>query len=110
MRFLFVAILVVGGAGAFAQTNPPSPPPSAPTQAGVGTLGEEQREHPQYFEEPTTYKPCPASVVFLGNRSPSCLGLPDYSYRTRSETLFPGAAVTVNRRPTHWRHGRGYLY
>jgi hypothetical protein len=109
VRFLIVAVLLVAcGSGAFAQTNPPSPP-STPTQAGAGTLSEEQREHPHYFTEPNTYKPCPAAVVFSDN-SHACLGLPDYSYRTRSETLFPGAALTVNRRPSHWRYGRGYFY
>jgi hypothetical protein len=110
MRILIVAIsFVTCASGAFAQTTPEAPP-SPPTQAGQGTLSTDQKEHPENYREPNVYRPCPASVVFPGNRV-ACLGLPDYSHYTTSRTLFPHHTnITVNWRPRHSRYGRGYFY
>jgi hypothetical protein len=88
MRFLIIAISVFALAtGAFAQTTqkpptPPSPPatpaPATPATPALATgtgLDLERRAHPDWFTEPSTYKPCPASVVFPDGR-PACLGCP----------------------------------
>jgi len=78
MRFLVIAVSVSALAtGAFAQTtqNPPTPP-SPPATPATGTgLDVERRGHPDWFTEPSTYKPCPASVVFA-NGEHACLGCP----------------------------------
>jgi hypothetical protein len=79
MRFLIIAAVSVSALalvpGAFAQTaqqssSPPVPkPPPATTQEGTAA------QHPEWFTEPNTYKPCPCSVVF-SNGQHACLGLP----------------------------------
>jgi hypothetical protein len=78
MRSLSVAVALVSAvacaSGAVAQTTqePTQPSPPATQQ---GSLGQATREHPGWFMEPNTYKPCPASVVFP-NGGPACLGCP----------------------------------
>jgi hypothetical protein len=63
------------------------------------TLSDITREHPEWFTEPdNNYKPCPASVVFPGERH-ACLGLPEYGRRT---------SITIYWRPRHWWR-RGYF-
>ena len=52
------------------------------------TLSDVENEHPDWFTEPEPYKPCPASVVFPGERH-------DGHRQT----------VTVYWRPRHLRHG-----
>ena len=77
MRFLIVTVALVFAlalaSGAFAQTTeePTKPSPPATSQSG---LDEVAREHPGWFMEPNSYKPCPSSVLF-SNR-PACLGCP----------------------------------
>jgi len=75
MRFLIVAVTSVSAlafaSGAFGETAQKSPPP--PT-TGTGTDATRQ-EHPVWFTEPNTYKPCPSSVV-LANGQHVCLGCP----------------------------------
>jgi hypothetical protein len=80
MRFLIIAVSIsVLATGAFAQTtqNPPTPrtPPAIPAPATGTGLDIERRGHPEWFTEPNTYKPCPASVVFE-NGQHACLGCP----------------------------------
>jgi hypothetical protein len=72
MRLLIVAVTSVSAlafaSGAFAQAAPQSsqaPPPGGGTGGGLET---EQRGHPNWFTEPNTYKPCPASVVLADGR------------------------------------------
>jgi len=82
MRFLIIAVSVFALAtGAFAQTAPQSAPgaqtapqstPSLATGAGLDVM---LKEHPSWFTEPNSYKPCPASVVFA-NGQHACLGCP----------------------------------
>ena len=78
MRSLIVAVGVLAFAsGAFAQ-NPPQTPPAAQAPPSVATgagLDVMLREHPSWFTEANTYKPCPSSVVFPDGR-PACLGCP----------------------------------
>ena len=75
MRILIVAVTSVSAlafaSGAFAQTAQQTPPP---TTTGTGTDATRQ-EHPGWFTEPNTYKPCPASVVLADGRH-ICLGCP----------------------------------
>jgi hypothetical protein len=75
MRLLNVAVALVSAlafsSGAFGQTAQQSPPP---TTTGTGTDATRQ-EHPGWFTEPNTYKPCPASVV-LADGHHVCLGCP----------------------------------
>jgi len=75
MRFLIVAVASVlalaFASGAFGQTAQQSPPPPT-TGAGTDTT---RQEHPAWFTEPNTYKPCPASVVLADGRH-VCLGCP----------------------------------
>jgi hypothetical protein len=76
MRFLIVAAASVSAlafaSGATAQQAPtPSIPPSAPATSQDDTA----RQHSQWFTEPNTYKPCPASVVLADGRH-ICLGCP----------------------------------
>jgi hypothetical protein len=88
MRSLIVAVALVSAlafaSGAFAQTTqqptqpsrPAAPEGSQTTQQPAGSgLDQLTREHPGWFMEPNTYKPCPTSVVFP-NGSPACLGCP----------------------------------
>jgi hypothetical protein len=88
MRSLIVATALVSAlafaSGAFAQTTqqptqpsrPAAPEGSQTTQQSAGSgLDQLTREHPGWFMEPNTYKPCPASVVFP-NGGPACLGCP----------------------------------
>ena len=77
MRFLIIAVSVSAMAlatGAFAQTKPQSPPAALPGGTGLG-MAADQKEHPNWFTEPNTYKPCPSSVV-LANGQHICLGCP----------------------------------
>ena len=77
MRFLIIAVSVSAMAlatGAFAQTRPQSPPAAAPGGTGLG-MADDQKAHPNWFTEPNTYKPCPASVVLADGRH-ICLGCP----------------------------------
>jgi hypothetical protein len=80
MRSLIVAVALVCAlafaSGAFAQTTqePTQPSPPATSQS---SLDEVTREHPGWFMEPNTYKPCPSSVVFSNGR-PACLGCPHW--------------------------------
>ena len=77
MRSLIVAVTLVSAlafaSGAFAQTTEQPAQPSTPAtpQSGLDQLA---REHPGWFMEPNSYKPCPSSVLF-SNRS-ACLGYP----------------------------------
>jgi hypothetical protein len=77
MRSLIVAVTLVSAlafaSGAFAQTTEQPAQPSTPAtpQSGLDQLA---REHPGWFMEPNSYKPCPSSVLF-SNRS-ACLGCP----------------------------------
>ena len=78
MRSLIVAVALVSAlafaSGAFAQTTEQPTQPSTPAPA-EGQLSQLTREHPGWFTEPNSYKPCPSSVVFP-NGSPACLGCP----------------------------------
>ena len=80
MRSLIVALALVSALafapGAFAQAiqQPTQPSPPATPE---GQLGQISREHPGWFMEPNTYKPCPSSVVFSNGRS-ACLGCPHW--------------------------------
>jgi hypothetical protein len=76
MRLLIVAVALVSvltfALGAFAQEpSKPSVPPPAPAASQDDTA----RQHSQWFTEPNTYKPCPASVV-LATGQHLCLGCP----------------------------------
>jgi hypothetical protein len=73
MRFVIIVAISVSAlafaSSAFAETAPRSTPAPAPA-------ADVTREHPECFtEEAIPYKPCPASVVFTGQRH-ACLGLP----------------------------------
>jgi hypothetical protein len=78
MRSLIVTVALVSAlafaSGAFAQTTRQPTQPS-PLATSASTLDEVSREHPGWFMEPNTYKPCPSSVVF-SNGCPACLGCP----------------------------------
>jgi hypothetical protein len=73
MRLLIVAAAtasVIGFIpGALAQNG--RPPAAAP---GLSE-GDAEHQHPQWYKEPSRYKPCPASVVFP-NGQHACIGLP----------------------------------
>jgi hypothetical protein len=75
MRWLIVAASLAFASGVFAQdaTHPPKATP-APSTPAV-TQSDIQLEHPEYYREPDTYRPCPASVVFP-NRQHDCVGCP----------------------------------
>ena len=79
MRSLIVAVTLVSAlafaSGAFAQTTGQPEQPSTPATTSEGALGQVAREHPGWFMEPNSYKPCPSSVVFSNGR-PACLGCP----------------------------------
>jgi hypothetical protein len=79
MRSLIVAVTLVSAlafaSGAFAQTTEQPAQPSTQATTPEGQLGQVSREHPGWFMEPNTYKPCPSSVLFP-NGSPACLGCP----------------------------------
>jgi hypothetical protein len=79
MRFLIVAVALISAlafaSGAFAQTAPQSSQAAPPSGGTGGGLDTEQRGHPNWFTEPNTYKPCPASVVLADGRH-ICLGCP----------------------------------
>jgi hypothetical protein len=79
MRFLIVAVATVSAlafaSGAFAQSAPQSSQAAPPSGGTGGGLQTEERGHPNWFTEPNTYKPCPASVV-LANGRHICLGCP----------------------------------
>ena len=79
MRSLIVAVTLVSAlaiaSGAFAQTTEQPAQPSTPATTSEGALGQVAREHPGWFMEPNSYKPCPSSVVFP-NGGPACLGCP----------------------------------
>jgi hypothetical protein len=72
--------------------------PATTTPERSTTLGSIQTEHPEWFTERDMYRPCPASVVFPGERH-ACLGLPEYPHRT---------TITVYWHPRHWWR-RGYF-
>ena len=72
MRTLFtVAVSLLALTSANSQPATTTPPERSTT------LGSVQTEHPDWFTERGTYKPCPAFVVFPGERH-VCLGLPVY--------------------------------
>ena len=77
MRSLIVAVALVSGlafaSDAFAQAIEQPTQPSPPATPG-GSQEQVSREHPGWFMEPNSYKPCPSSVLF-SNR-PACLGCP----------------------------------
>ena len=79
MRSLIVAAALVSAlafaSGAFAQTTKQPAQPSTPATTPESSLGEVAREHPGWFMEPNTYKPCPSSVLFP-NGGAACLGCP----------------------------------
>ena len=79
MRSLIVAVALVSGlafaSDAFAQAIEQPTQPSPPATPG-GSQEQVSREHPGWFIESNTYKPCPSSVVFSNGR-PACLGLPN---------------------------------
>ena len=79
MRFLIVAMALVSAlaiaSGAFAQTTEQPTKPSPPATTPESGLDAVRGEHPEWFTEPNSYKPCPSSVVFP-NGSPACLGCP----------------------------------
>jgi hypothetical protein len=82
MRSLIVAVALVSAlaiaSDAFAQTTQqPTEPPAPASPQGSSPLDEVTREHPGWFIEPNTYKPCPSSVVFSNGR-PACLGCPHW--------------------------------
>jgi hypothetical protein len=95
VRGLFIAALTCL---AFTSANA-QPTTATGDERPSGTLGATQSEHPEWFREPNVYKPCPAAVVFPGNRL-ACLGLPEYPHRT---------SITVYWHPRHWWR-RGYFY
>jgi hypothetical protein len=74
MRSLIIAVVSVSAlafaSGAFAQTAQQPPKPST-----AGSQDDIARQHSQWFTEPNTYKPCPASVVLADGRH-VCLGCP----------------------------------
>ena len=87
MRTLFtVAVSLLALTSANSQPATTTPPERSTT------LGSVQTEHPDWFTERSTYKPCPAFVVFPGERH-VCLGLPEYPHRT---------TITVYWHPRHW--------
>lgn len=75
MRFFVVSAVL---AAAFAVT-PAAFAQNSHERYSQGQLqtNDKQREieqrHPDWFDEPAAYKPCPASVVFSGDRH-ACLG------------------------------------
>lgn len=71
MRFSVICVVFVflSTFGAAAQTNDASRSSAHPTVA------EAERDHPEWFKETYTYRPCPAAVVF-GDEHHACLGLP----------------------------------
>ena len=79
MRSPIVAVTLVSAlafaSGAFAQTTEQPAQPSPPATTPEGQLDQVSREHPGWFVESNTYRPCPSSVVFP-NGSPACLGCP----------------------------------
>ena len=92
MRTLFVAavsLLALTAANA---------EPATTTAEASSTLSSVQGEHPDWFTEPNMYQPCPAAVVFPGERH-ACLGLPEYPHRT---------TITVYWHPRRWWL-RGYF-
>jgi hypothetical protein len=77
MRFLIITVSVSAMAlatGAFAQTTPQPPSAAGPGGTGLG-MAADRKEHPNWFTEPNTYKPCPASVALADGRH-ICLGCP----------------------------------
>jgi hypothetical protein len=71
MRSLGVAaISLTLVTGAFAQ----QPTNQGPLSNG-DTLGDVVKQHPNWFREPSKYKPCPADVEFADGRI-GCLGCP----------------------------------
>jgi hypothetical protein len=68
MRLLGVAVIsLMSLSGAFAQQPPNNGSPSKEyTQADA------MKEHPDWFSEQNTYRPCPAEVTFHGRIT--CLG------------------------------------
>jgi hypothetical protein len=79
MRRLAIAPIFVVAlfSPAFAETTPPTPPPSASTPSGqADATSESIRQHPGWYtEERVPYRPCPCSVVFPGGRH-ACIGFP----------------------------------
>jgi hypothetical protein len=80
MRFLIVTVALVFAlalaSGAFAQTTQQPAQPSTPATPQSG-LDQARSEHPEWFMEPNSYKPCPSSVLFSNGR-PACLGCPHW--------------------------------
>jgi hypothetical protein len=76
MRSLILVSVLAFASGAFAQTTEQ---PTQPSRAATpeSSLDQVSREHPAWFMEPNTYKPCPSSVVFSNGR-PACLGCPHW--------------------------------
>lgn len=67
MRLVFIlGITFMSVTGAFAQARNEASS-KAPTQDAVAN------EHPDWFREPNTYRPCPAVVTFHGRIT--CLGV-----------------------------------
>jgi hypothetical protein len=67
---MFVVVLM-SISGAVAQTSDAA--------SSAGRPIDVEHEHPEWFKETYTYKPCPAAVVF-GHEHHACLGFPTVHY------------------------------